>query len=300
MRGEIKHLNDAGKPGFKVAFEYDRGTVERFRQRFPRARWRPEEQAWFVPGTTAEKRVVNFLEMEASRSKRFADEKGRDAFLFEPIDSPYLEGGTDLIVRTPYSPDLVELVRSLPFAQWDLTNRVWRIPYRSFEQLRLIWPEIEERARRAEPAERRIRKLAERGTKKALLASTRASERAKHRHPLLVDDLPALGRPVETSAWGIIAFFDVTGEIVESEQLETHYPDLHALAAGRTYVWGYWRRAGVADLLREWPSRSPPSHEERRRGWWRPMRPQLQDARRKARSYERRSLSREDSTPRHH
>ena len=42
------------RPGATAAFPYDRLTVERFRTAFPRARWRDDLRAWFVPGTTAE------------------------------------------------------------------------------------------------------------------------------------------------------------------------------------------------------------------------------------------------------
>ena len=51
-------------------------------------------------------------EMEAE-ADRFADEKGRDAFAFEPLESPYLTVGDDLRVRTPYSRTIVEALRSL-------------------------------------------------------------------------------------------------------------------------------------------------------------------------------------------
>jgi hypothetical protein len=46
-----------GKPGATAAFPYDRLTAERFRSAFPGARWRDDLRAWFVPGTTAERRL---------------------------------------------------------------------------------------------------------------------------------------------------------------------------------------------------------------------------------------------------
>lgn len=39
-----------GAPGATAAFPYDHMTVERFREAFPRARWRDDLGAWFVPG----------------------------------------------------------------------------------------------------------------------------------------------------------------------------------------------------------------------------------------------------------
>ena len=37
------------RPGAYAVFPYDRDLVRRFRETFPRARWRGEEQGWFVP-----------------------------------------------------------------------------------------------------------------------------------------------------------------------------------------------------------------------------------------------------------
>ncbi|NRP21854.1 hypothetical protein LPJGGPFB_05113 [Ensifer adhaerens] len=278
----------ADQPGFAVELEYDRGTLERFRQKFPRARWRPEEKSWFVPGTTAARRVASFLEFEATRSDRFADEKGRDGFSFEPIVSPYLEASSDLIVKTPFSHGVVKLLRSLPLARWDRVERAWHLPFRSFEALKALWPSLEEEAHRAEPGERRRRREVERGTNKAMLARKRASELARRRHPLLAAALPALGRPVDTATWGMVSFEKVTGEVVGTDVLESLYPDLYRLAGAGHYVWGKWRRPSLAELVREWPARDPPTIQQMRRGWWRPLRPELTEARRKARARERR------------
>jgi hypothetical protein len=52
-----------------------------------RARWSESLKAWLVPDRTAEKRIGRWLaEMEA-QADAFADDKGRDAFAFEPIES---------------------------------------------------------------------------------------------------------------------------------------------------------------------------------------------------------------------
>ena len=93
---------DDGAPGATAAFPYDRMTVERFREGFPRARWRDDLRTWFVPGTTAERRPTAWASRDWSGVLAF-DGRGRDAFAFEPITSSYLEVADDLAVRTPYS-----------------------------------------------------------------------------------------------------------------------------------------------------------------------------------------------------
>jgi len=108
-----------GAPGATAAFPYDRMTVERFRQAFPRARWRDDLGAWFVPGTTAERRLKAWSGREWSGVLAHADQRGRDAFTFEPITSPYLEVAEDLQVRTPYSQAVIAELREVPWARWD-------------------------------------------------------------------------------------------------------------------------------------------------------------------------------------
>ena len=93
--------SEGEKPGAFVAFPYDRELVQRFRETFPRARWRDEEACWFVPGTTAPERLDAWLSRELEALDRHADAKGRDAFAFDPLRSPYLQVGDDLRVRTP-------------------------------------------------------------------------------------------------------------------------------------------------------------------------------------------------------
>ena len=93
--------NTEGKVGATAAFPYDRMTVERFRSAFPGARWRHDLRAWFVPGTTAEQRLNRWLGREMAGVLSYADDRGRDAFAFEPIESRYLEVADDLRIRTP-------------------------------------------------------------------------------------------------------------------------------------------------------------------------------------------------------
>ncbi|TCU12676.1 hypothetical protein EV132_115112 [Rhizobium sullae] len=90
-----KEPNDTApsKPrvGATADLPHDRITVQRFRESFPRARWSDSLKAWFVPGRTAERRIGRWrAEMEAE-ADAFADEKDRDAFAFDPIESRYLE-----------------------------------------------------------------------------------------------------------------------------------------------------------------------------------------------------------------
>jgi hypothetical protein len=104
-------------PGATAAFPYDRMTVERFRAAFPRARWRDDLGAWFVPGATAEWRLNAWSSREWMGVLAHADERGRDAFAFEPVLSPYLEAADDLVVRTPYSRAVVTELRAVPWAR---------------------------------------------------------------------------------------------------------------------------------------------------------------------------------------
>lgn len=88
-------------PGAFACFPFDRELVQRFREAFPRARWREEESCWFVPGTTAPNRLDRWIAGELAALDRHADAKGRDAFTFNPLQSRYLEIADDLGVRTP-------------------------------------------------------------------------------------------------------------------------------------------------------------------------------------------------------
>lgn len=132
--------------GATTDLPHDRITLARFREAFPRGRWSDRLNAWFVPGRTAEKRISRWLaEMEAE-ADRFADEKGRDAFAFDPIESRYLEATpATLQIQTPYSRTVVNEIREIPHARWDADRRLWTVPYRSFDELRRRWPTIERR-----------------------------------------------------------------------------------------------------------------------------------------------------------
>jgi hypothetical protein len=219
------------------------------------------------------------------------ESKGRDAFEFDPIASSYLEVGDELRVRTPYSKTVLEELRAVPWASWDDELRTWRVPFRSYEELRRRWPRIEVPAQQAEPEERKQRRAAARGSEAYRITQLRNAERRRHRYPLPAEDLPRLGRAVATEQYGIVVFIEVSGELVELSDLTAIYP--HAVRADIDYVWSSWRSATLPELVRTWPARCAPGPNERSRGWWQLTLNELRAARQNARSIERRKRSRE-------
>ncbi|CAN7411669.1 hypothetical protein LJR231_002622 [Phyllobacterium sp. LjRoot231] len=274
-------------PGVAAAFPYDRMTVERFREAFPRARWNDEHKAWFVPGKTAERRVDRWLAREAEQVGVYADIKGRDAYEFDPIASPYLEVADDMRIRTPYSRTVLAALRKIPWSHWDDDLRAWRIPFRSYEELQQRWQIIEAAARRNEPEERKRRREAERNSPEQRLARLRSAEQRRRRYPLAVEDeLPPIDRPVTTKQYGIVVFTEFAGELADDSTLVTFYP--HSVSDGFSYIWGTWRTATLSELVATWPARQDPEPKDFSRGWWRPTLSELREARHKARSLERR------------
>ena len=194
-------------PGAEARFSFDRMTVERFRHAFPRARWSDERKSWFVPGKMANRRIERWLAQEAEMLAVHGDSKGRDAFAFDPISSPYLEVSEDLRVRTPYSKTVLEELRAVPWASWDDKLRAWRVPFRSFDELRHRWPKIEKAAQYAEPEERKRRREAARDSEAYKAAKQHNAERRRRRYPLPAEYLPPLGRPVATEQYGICLLY---------------------------------------------------------------------------------------------
>jgi hypothetical protein len=292
MSGNKEHRGSEPPPGQTASFPYDRMTIERFRKAFPRARWNEDVKAWFVPGKTAARRFDRWIERESAEADVYADMKGRDAYAFEPIVSKYLRPCQDwLEVVTPYSRTVVEQMRNIAFASWDADRRLWIVPYRSYEQLRTRWDLIEEAARRNEPEERQRRRLADRGSVKDQIARARATERRRRRYPLDPDDLPPLGQPVMTSAYGIVVFVGSDGEMVDPDILRRSYSDI---SPGGDYVWGCWRLATLDELIRTWPQRSRAQVEPRI--WWRPTLEELRVARKTAARRERANRSHPSDT----
>jgi hypothetical protein len=295
MDEETKDTSDPPpREGATTDLPHDRITVERFRQAFPRARWSDPLNAWFVPGRTAERRIGRWLaEMEAE-ADRFADEKGRDAFAFEPIDSRYLKAAPAAFeIRTPYSRTIVKEIREIPHARWDAHRRLWTVPYRSIEDLRQRWPAIEAAAERSEPDARRARREAIKGTEEDEASKAKTAERRRKRYPVPADDAPPFGRAIGTHI-GVVFFVASDGELAERATVSAFYfpaPD------GEDYVWASWRPGSLEELVTTWPARTPPAENELARGWWMPTLDELRIARREAKSRRRASESRQKDEP---
>ncbi|MEA2728622.1 MAG: hypothetical protein QOF70_3097 [Acetobacteraceae bacterium] len=273
-----------GRSGATAAFPYDRLTVERFRSAFPGARWRDDLRAWFVPGTTAERRLNRWFGREMSGVLAYADERGRDAFAFQPVESRYLEVADDLRIRTPYSKTVVAEMRAVRWAWWDGDLKAWRVPFRSWEELQRHWPAIEAAAQWNEPEERQKRRQARKGSPEQQEAAARASERRRRRYPVPDETLPPLERVAMTHQ-GAVIFTDLTGELVEDAIVKRYYSGVSA--AGVTLVWATWRKPTHTELVKAWPARWPANTQDLARGWWQPTLEELRVERRKASSVER-------------
>lgn len=278
------HETGEGKAGAIASFPYDRMTVEQFRSAFPAARWRDDLQAWFVPGTTAERRLNGWLGHKMAAVLAYADDRGRDAFAFQSVESRYLEIMDDLLIRTPFSKTIVEEMRAVPWASWDSDLKAWRVPFRSWDELRKRWPEIEAAARRNEPDERKKRQDARKGTQEQRDASAVATERRRRRYPVPDEALPSLDQVVMTYH-GAVVLTGITGELVESAIAGRFYPDISS--AGVTLVWASWRRPTLDELVKAWPAHRSADTRERARGWWQPTFEELRIERRKAALKER-------------
>ena len=284
---------DDGAPGATAAFPYDRMTVERFREAFPRARWRDDLNAWFVPGARAERRLNAWMGREWSGVLAHADQRGRDAFAFEPIASPYLEVADGLVVRTPYSRTAIAELRAVPWVRWDPASKAWRVPFRSFEELRRRWPAVEGAARQAEPEARRKREEGRKASPEHGGRRAEAAERRRHRYPV-PEDAPPLGRVLTTHA-GCAVFEAVTGEFAEPAVAARFYPGVAAGPAA--LVWAARRRPSLAEMVRTWPARTPPGPSDLARGWWRPAIEALRGERRRSASLERARATRRSRAP---
>lgn len=276
--------NTQASIGAFLDLPHDRSTLERFRQAFPRARWSDSRNTWFVPGKTAETRIARWRAALDAEGDRFADEKGQDAFAFDPIESRYLQAEPDaLLIRTPYSKSLVFEIRGIPGARWDAARRVWAVPYRSCGDLRSRWPVIEEIATRSEPEARKMRRDAMQGTVEADTTKRHDRERRRKRYPIEVAQPPPLDRIVSTHI-GAIVPDALDGELADHPIIEGFYfrPEPET-----TYVWISWRHPILEELIGTWPARSAPTVEDRARGWWWPTLDELRVARREARSREK-------------
>jgi hypothetical protein len=68
MNSEDEHEEGSHSELETVSFAFDRMTVARFRETFPRARWNDTLQAWTVPGATARRRIDRWLASEGCRT----------------------------------------------------------------------------------------------------------------------------------------------------------------------------------------------------------------------------------------
>lgn len=290
MEKSEAHFEPQKPRGAEARFPYDRAAVERFQLAFPRARWSDELRSWFVPGKTAARRIERWLAQETAARAAHDDSKGRDAFAFDPLSSHYLEVADDLRIRAPYSKTVLEELRAVPWASWDDELRVWRVPFRAYEELRRRWPSIERAAQRAEPEERKRRREAGKHSDEHKAARLRHAERRRRRYPVPAEDLPPLGRAVATVQYDVVVFTGISGELADPSELAPFYPQ--SMETGFGAVWARWRPPTLAELIKTWPARRPAGSAERSRGWWRPTLGELRIARRKAKSLERRKRSR--------
>ncbi len=277
--------------GATTDLPHDRITVQRFRESFPRARWSDSLNAWFVPGRTAERRIGRWLSEMEAEADAFADEKGRDAFAFDPIESHYLETTPSAFqIRTPYSRTVVNEIREIPSARWDADRRLWTVPYRSYDELRRRWPAIEAAAAHNEPEVRKARREARKGTDEEEASKRKSRERRRQRYPVPADDVPPFGRAIGTHA-GVVIFTGMDGELADPATVSAFY-----FPAGQSeeHVWASWRPGSLAELVMTWPARTPHSKDELARGWWLPTLEELRTARQKARSKRRTQQRREE------
>ncbi len=270
----------AKRPGVLVAMPFDRALLARFKENFPTARWRRKLRRWFVPGTTAEQRADAWIAREISALDAYGDDKGRDAYAFEPLDSSYLTAESEaLLVRTPYSRTVVETLRTIPFAAWTPEIRAWRVPWRSYEALKEVWAVIEEAAAANEPAARRARREAARDP-------AAEAERRRRRHPVPRGDAPPLGAAVEVAGAGVVVFEALDDAPITETEALAHYP---AITAPGPLVWGWWRIPTPAEIAGTMPAAAPDAPG---RGWWPATRTGLEERRRRLRETARAQATR--------
>lgn len=139
----------------RVHFPYDPAAVRSFRERFPRASWRPQKRYWRVPGKTAAARASAWAETWPSLDPYEADRLRDELHFFEPLipgaDPPaWLRLDDTAIVVAAGGVDLEALLRAVPLARRSRSPRSgfrWRIPYRraAVAALRRVFPSIVER-----------------------------------------------------------------------------------------------------------------------------------------------------------
>lgn len=101
--------------------------------------------------------------------------------------------------------------------------KAWRVPFRSFEELRRRWPAIEAAARLAEPEERRKREESRKASPEQEDRRAESAEHRRKRYPVPENALPPLDRALMTHA-GCVVFQAITGELVEPVVAARFYP----------------------------------------------------------------------------
>ena len=192
-----------------------------------------------------------------------------------------------------YSRAVIAEVRAVPWARWDPISKAWRVPFRSFEDLRRRWPAIEDAARQAEPEARRKRAESRRSSRGQEDRRAEAAERRRHRYPVPEDALPPLDRVLMTHA-GPVVFEAITGELVEPRIAARFYPGVTGAPAA--LIWAGWRKPSHAELVQTWPARTMPGPADLARGWWQPTIEVLREERRRAASLERAQATRRAKT----
>lgn len=178
-----------------------------------------------MPGRNAEKRISSWLAKLEVEADAFADEKGRDAFAFDPIESPCLDASqSELRVRITLFEDRGR--RASGSAILALGRRqsllCCSVPFIRGSSTPLAWPAIETAARRNEPDVRKARYQARKGTEIAEASKARARERRRKRYPVPLADHPPLARAVATRI-GVVVFTGTDGEIAEPETVAAYY-----------------------------------------------------------------------------
>ncbi|MGN7126762.1 hypothetical protein [Methylorubrum thiocyanatum] len=188
---------------FSVA---DPALLPRFKQSFPRARFRPATRSWHVPGVLAVNRVTRFAEAAAqelreaqARIERILRDAEFDGHLVS-LDIPGLEGraylaalahnGRKLSTRHilvsvrddhvrvgfAYNEEAVALVRAVPGARFLPDLRAWSVPFASVRALHGVVDRMEEALARANAAAATARERgADEGAREAAAQARRAN-----------------------------------------------------------------------------------------------------------------------------
>ena len=198
----VTALPDGASVQFPLA---DPELLPRFKQAFPKARFRPATRSWLVPGVLAVSRITRFAEA-ATHQQREVDNRIerilRDAEFDGhpvPLDTPGLEGRSYLdalahngqklstrhilvMVRDDhvklgfvYNEEAVALVRTVPGARFLPDLRAWSVPLANVRGLHRVIDRMEEFLARATAAAAAAREQGvDEGTREAVAQARRA------------------------------------------------------------------------------------------------------------------------------